>query len=169
MLRAVVVLTVLGALAWWRREDTSFATYALFWGVAAVSSVGWTAVRHRGDVVVLAPDALVVRNRDGEHRFAWDDVLEVSWSSGSWPALGGGPVLRTRGGPYDEPGPNSPAQVAQLALFGRRGTRRAARAVADVAAQHGVPFTPGLLDLVQRGKRSPRLPGERRDARGGSL
>ncbi|GAB3458713.1 hypothetical protein AB1207_09400 [Kineococcus endophyticus] len=93
----------------------------------------------------------------------------MSWTSGTWPNLGSGPVLRVKGGPYDDPGPNVPAQVAQLALFGRRDTRRAARALAQAAADHGVPFTPGLVELVNSGKRSPRLPGERRDARGGSL
>lgn len=169
LLRGTTVFLVLGAIAWWRRADTSFALYATIWGAVAVGTVVWTAVRHRADVVELAPDALVVRTRDGERRFAWEDVLEVSWTSGAWPNVGSGPVLRIKGGPYDAPGPNSPAQVAQLALFGRRDTRRAAKALADAAADQGVPFTPGLVELVNSGKRSPRLPGERRDARGRSL
>ncbi|GAB3458718.1 hypothetical protein GCM10027519_17760 [Kineococcus endophyticus] len=63
LLRAAAVLLVLGAVAWWRRQDTSFALYAVSWGAVLVASVVWTAVRHRADVVELAPDALRVRTR----------------------------------------------------------------------------------------------------------
>jgi len=71
-----------------------------------------------------------------------------------------GPVLRVRGGPWDEPGPNLPGRVASLLLFGRSANEEAARQLADSAKRHGVPFTPGLLKVINTGQRRPRLPGE---------
>lgn len=77
-------------------------------------------VVHFGSLVRLEDDALVVVTRGRRRRYAWSDALEVSWRhEGGWG--GSGPVLRTRGGAYDHPGPNMPAQVARLPIFGARG------------------------------------------------
>ncbi|MGI4893919.1 MAG: hypothetical protein ACRYF3_02265 [Janthinobacterium lividum] len=67
-----------------------------------------------------------------------------------------------RGGPFDTPGPNSPGQIAQLPVFGRRASRDAVRRVQEAAAVHAVPYTAGLIELINSGKRMPRLPGELR-------
>ncbi|WP_380170042.1 hypothetical protein ACFEMC_13110 [Kineococcus sp. DHX-1] len=165
LLSAAVSAAVAGFIAW--RGWAPLAYVAGCAGFTAVSLV-WTLLRHRGDTVTLTESSIVVRSRGGETSWAWGDVLEVSWSTGTWPSPATGPVLRVKGGAYDDPGPNVPAQVASLALFGR-AQRDAAAALRTVAEQRGVPFTPGLVELVNSGKRSPRLPGERRDARGRSL
>ncbi|WP_432511808.1 hypothetical protein [Kineococcus sp. SYSU DK001] len=155
------------AAAWWAPAGPGgFLVGYLALGAAVTA---WTVVRHRGDRVRLEDDAVVVVHRGTSTAYPWAEVLEASWSRASWPLPGSGPVLRVRGGAYDEPGPNSPAQVASLPLFGRRAGTRARRDFEAAALAHGVPFTPGLVELIGSGRRGPRLPGERRDARGGSL
>jgi hypothetical protein len=118
-------------------------------------------VAHFRTVVRLETDALVVVSTRGTKRYLWPEILETSWIGGTglmdaW----SGPVLRVRGGAWDEPGPNLPSRVASLLLFGRSANEEAARQLADSARRHGVPFTPGLLKLINTGQRRPRLPGE---------
>lgn len=165
LLTAAVSAVVAAVIAW--RGWAPLGYVAACAGFTSVSLV-WTLVRHRADTVTVTDSSIVVRSPGGETTWAWRDVLEVSWSTGTWPSPGTGPVLRVKGGAYDDPGPNVPTQIASLALFGR-AQREAVAALRERAEAHGVPFTPGLVELVNSGKRSPRLPGERRDARGGSL
>jgi Zn-dependent protease with chaperone function len=128
-------------------------------GLAALTIVG--LVMHFRTVVRLEPAALVVVSAKGTRCYGWSDLLEASWvgGAGSMNAWSG-PVLRVRGGAYDEPGPNLPSRVASLLIFGRKANNEAARQVADAARQHGVPYTPDLLKLINSGRRRPRLPGE---------
>ena len=114
---------------------------------------------HFGSVVHLERDALVVVTRGRRQSYAWSDVLEVSWRhEGGW--SGSGPVLRTRGGAYDQPGPNMPAQVAQLPIFGRRARRTAVVALRAATLRHGVPYSEHLERDIAFGRRRPRLPSD---------
>jgi hypothetical protein len=166
VLTALGLLAVAAVVAW--REWVPLGYVAGYAAIAACTLVV-TMVRHRGDTVTLMDEAVVVRSRGAQTVWPWEQVLEVSWSSATWPYSGSGPVLRVKGGAYDDPGPNVPAQVASLPLFGAREQQAAVRAFRSVAEERGLVFTPGLVDLITSGKRRPRLPGERRDARGGSL
>ncbi|MBB2903099.1 hypothetical protein FHR75_003941 [Kineococcus radiotolerans] len=135
--------------------------------VLSAVCVVYAVARHRLDTVRLEEEVIVVVTRRGEKTYAWADVLEVSWQ-GSWPYAGSGPVLRLRGGPFDTPGPNAPAQIAHLPIFGRAASRQAVDLLRRAAAAHQVPYTAKLIELINTGKRMPRLPGEPRDStRGG--
>jgi hypothetical protein len=93
-------------------------------------------------------------------RYAWSDVLEVSWIGGTrlMSASLSGPMLRTRGGAYDEPGPNHPARVGSIPIYGRPANEEAAELLRVAAEQHGIPFTPDQTRLVNTGKRPGRQP-----------
>lgn len=126
-------------------------------------ALAWTLLFKSRDVVRLEPDALVVDPARGEpRRYAWEDILEVSWRPA--PRLGSmcGPVLRIRGGAYDAPGPNFPAPVAALSIFGAGAQREAVEALRKAARKHDVPHDDDMQVDISRGKRSPRLPDERR-------
>lgn len=118
---------------------------------------------HHRTIIRLEDDALVVVSVRGTKRFAWKDILEVSWVRGS-SFVGSGPVLRVKGGPYEEPGPNLPAKVGSVLLFSKRSNREAAEVLAGAAASHGIPFTADLQRLINQGKRRPRLSGEPADS-----
>lgn len=116
---------------------------------------------HFRTVVRLEGDALVVVSTRGTRRYPWSEILEVSWMPGSgFMNAWSGPVLRVKGGAWDEPGPNLPGRVASLLLFGRSANKEAADQLADTAGRHGVPYTADLLKLINSGRRRPRLPGE---------
>ncbi|NAZ74338.1 hypothetical protein GTQ99_02715 [Kineococcus sp. T13] len=154
----------LAALGWWLSPGDGFSLlYVSGQLVLAAGCVLWALLRHRLDTVRLEDGAIVVLTRRGRTTYAWADVLEVSWRAASWPYAGGGPVLRIRGGPFDEPGPNAPAQIAHLPVFGRSASQEAVGSLQQAAKAHGVPYTPKLMELIGTGKRMPRLPGEARD------
>lgn len=67
-----------------------------------------------------------------------------------------------RGGPYDQPGPNIPAQVAHLPIFGCAAQRAANAALRAAAQQHGVRFS----DAMER--RSLITPGYSGELNGGT-
>ena len=135
----------------------SLALYPLLLAVAT----GVGLIVHCRNAVRLEPDALVVVSTGASRRYPWADVLEASWTRGTgFMGAWSGPVLRVRGGPYDEPGPNLPGQVASLVLFGRRANEEAERHLAEAATSHGVAYTPDLVKLINTGQRRPRLPGE---------
>ncbi|NAZ83693.1 hypothetical protein GTR02_17920 [Kineococcus sp. R8] len=157
---AGLLLGLLALDVWWRGERVAPVLVA-YVGAAAVCIVH-TVVRHRLDTVRLERESIVVLTRAGERAYAWADVLEVSWSTPSRSFGGSGPVLRLRGGPFDVPGPNAPAQVAHLPVFGRRATQEAVALLRRVTESHGLTYTPGLVELIDTGKRMPRLPGESR-------
>lgn len=118
-------------------------------------------VRVGGDEVDFTDDALVVRPRKGEEkRYAWGDVLELSWSPLQWPTPGAGPVARVRGGAFETPGPTAPAQLATVVLAGYENRRWGREQVRRAAARHGIPFTDDLITVISTGRRKPRLPGE---------
>ncbi|WP_380157756.1 hypothetical protein [Kineococcus sp. R86509] len=166
---AVGALVVVGVLGWWNPWGVAGVVgYVGGYVVLAALCVVWSVLVHRADRVRLEAEAVVVVRRSGETSYPWAEVLEVSWSTTTWPYAGSGPVLRLRGGAYDTPGPNAPAQIASLPVFGR-GAAESVALLRRAAEVHGVTYTPKLLELITTGKRSPRLPGERRDARGGSL
>ncbi|ABS04144.1 hypothetical protein Krad_2672 [Kineococcus radiotolerans SRS30216 = ATCC BAA-149] len=160
---------LLAAGGWWLSPGDGFALL-YFSGQLALSAacVVYAVARHRLDTVRLEEQAIVVVTRRGEKTYAWADVLEVSWQGSSWPYAGSGPVLRLRGGPFDTPGPNAPAQIAHLPIFGRAASRQAVDLLRRAAAAHQVPYTAKLIELINTGKRMPRLPGEpRASTRGG--
>lgn len=133
---------------------------SVFWLlIAAGTGVGLVA--HYRTVVRLETDAMAVVSPRRTRRYAWEDILETSWERGSgFLGAWSGPVLRLRGGPWDEPGPNLPSRVASLVLLGKKANREAADRLADAAAQHGVTFTPDLVRLINTGRRRPQLPGD---------
>lgn len=155
---ALVVLVVLGGLSAWRAGVPSVVPFYLA-AIGVLLAV--QAVRLRHDRVHFGDDALVVTTRAGVERYAWDDVLELSWSPTDFPRTGSGPVVRVRGGSFDVPGPTAPLQIAALPIWGRHRRAQAREQVRRAAAQHGIPFTDGLVQLIASGRRSPRLPGER--------
>ncbi|PRY11803.1 hypothetical protein [Kineococcus rhizosphaerae] len=163
---AVCLAALAGLLLWWRPIP---AEVVIGYAAAAAVSLVWSVVRHRGDVVRLTAEAVVVESRGSTTTYPWSQVLEASWGPTTWRASGSGPVLRVKGGAFDEPGPNTPVQVAALPLFGRGAERNAVRTFREFAEAKGVVFTPKLVELLAQGERRSRLPGERRDARGGSL
>jgi len=160
-----VCFLVLALGGWWLSPGDGFSLL-YFSGqlVLAAAGVLYAVLRHRLDTVRLEEDEVVVLTRRGRTVYSWDDVLEVSWQASSWPYTGSGPVLRLRGGPFDEPGPNAPGQVAHLPIFGRVASRQAVSHLEDAASAHGVPYTAKLIELINTGKRMPRLPGEPRDS-----
>jgi hypothetical protein len=107
------------------------------------------AVR-RGTVVHLTADAIVVDSKGKQRVFPWNTILEASWAYQSYGHYG--PLLRVRGGAFDEPGPVMPAVVGSIFL----PPKSAAQAFAAACAAHGVPYTPNLVRVLQQG-RSPRL------------
>lgn len=132
------------------------SVYALGLAVATAFSV---AIHYR-TVVRIESDALAIISARGARRIPWSEVLELSWFSSTGASRASGPVVRVRGGPYDEPRPNLPAQVGSVLLMNRRTNREAAHLLSIAAEEHGIPFTPNLLQLISSGKRRPRLPGE---------
>lgn len=164
-----VLFLLLAAGGWWLSPGDGFALL-YFSGQLSLSAacVVYAVARHRLDTVRLEERAIVVVTRRGEKTYAWADVLEVSWQGSSWPYTGSGPVLRLRGGPFDTPGPNAPAQIAHLPVFGAVASRQAVDLLRAAATAHQVPYTAKLMELINTGKRMPRLPGEPRDStRGG--
>ncbi len=132
----------------------------LFLLFLALLTAGGLLVHFR-TVVRLEGDALVVVSTRGNRRYPWSEILEVSWMAGSgFMNAWSGPVLRVKGGAWDEPGPNLPGRVASLLLFGRSANKEAADQLADTARRHGLPYTADLLKLINSGRRRPRLPGE---------
>lgn len=168
-LLGAVLFLVLAAVGWWVSPGDGLGLlYVSGQLVVSAACTVYAVARHRLDTVRLEPEAVVVVTRGGETAYAWADVLEVSWQGPSWPSAGGGPVLRLRGGPFDTPGPNAPAQVAHLPIFGRAASRHAVGLLQGAAAAHQVPYTEKLVELINSGKRMPRLPSEPRDStRGG--
>ncbi|PRY15321.1 hypothetical protein [Kineococcus rhizosphaerae] len=151
----IVLLVVVGVLGL-SRAPSILPAYALV--IAAL--MAWM-LRTGGDEVDFTADALVVRHpRGGEQRYPWQDVLELSWAPLGWPRLGAGPVARVRGSVYATPGPASPAQLATVVLVGVPARRWGRLQVRRAAALHAIPFTDDLLQLIETGKRRPRLPGE---------
>lgn len=161
---AVVVLVLMGLFTWWQ-FDSGDLLFPVVYAAIVLGSLVWTVRRHRLDTVRLGPGSMVVVSGDGETAYPWEDVLEVSWSTTAWPYGGSGPVLRLRGGPYEVPGPNAPAQVAQLPVFGRAAVQDAVRSLEEASRARGIPYTPKLLELINSGKRMPRLPGETWESR----
>lgn len=147
----IAFIVALRLLFHWRVDAVS-----LFWLLPTAIGV---AVHYR-TVIRLEPDALVIVSSRRTQRFLWSDVLETSWFRGSGMWQWSGPVIRVRGGAYDEPGPNVPAQVGSVLLLSRRANKEAADQLAEAAERQGVPFTPNLQQLINSGKRRPRLPGE---------
>lgn len=151
-------LGLLGILGFVRYQTITIVPfYLLAIGVVLVVQ----SVRRRRDEVRFTPDALVVVARGQRTEHAWDDVLELSWSSFEFPSVGSGPVVRIRGGSFDVPGPTAPLQIAFLPLWGRFRRAEAREQVRRAAARHGITFTDGLVGLIGSGKRMARLPGER--------
>ena len=109
----------------------------------------------RGTLVHLSGDAISVDHNGKVTTFPWHTVLEASWgyqTKGHY-----GPVLRVEGGPFDEPGPVMPAAVGSVFL-----PPKTAQSLFEAACSaHGVPYTPNLIRVLQRG-RSPRLPSDPR-------
>lgn len=149
LLTAGALMIVVGV--WFRAY--SLLPGALFFTVPTA----WLLLVRSGDVVRLQDDALVVFTAGRERRYPWSDVLEISWAR---PVVGPGPMLRVRGGPYDQPGPNIPAQVARLPIFGRGAQRAANAALGAAAQQQGIRFSDTMERNIATDKRRPRLPGE---------
>jgi hypothetical protein len=151
---ALSLALLAGAVVWLTREPSILVLYPAF-GALWIAGVLLT---RRRDTVVLCEDALVVRSRGSERRYPWGDVLELSWRGATWPYFGGGPLARVRGGPWDVPGPNAPAVLATLAVFGQRGRDAAVAALRAAAERHGVPYTDDLAWREGTGRR-PRPGG----------
>ena len=90
----------------------------LYYLVLLTGATAWQLFVRGGEQVLLEPDALVVVKAGRHRRYAWSDVLEMAWRKHGTLWVGPGPVVRVRGGPFDEPGPNLPAQIASLPVFG---------------------------------------------------
>jgi hypothetical protein len=129
------------------------------------------AIGKRGETVVLGDEAIEVHGRRPA-RYPWADLLEVGWAGSgvsSWLAVfapaeaGCGLLVRPRGGRFDMPGPNAPARVATLAIFGTRASDRARDRVRAACRRHDVPFSMrGLRMLDDAPPGSPlRDPPER--------
>lgn len=138
---ALVLLLVAGALFRWGGLTVAYPG-CMCVGSAAVIVV--TLIRSRRDHVLATEEGLVVVTRRGEQLHRWMDVLEVGWVTPLpvFPPQRPGVVVRpAAGGPWAVPGPNAPTRVATLAVYGRRGRRRAQDLLAGECARHGIPFT----------------------------
>ena len=137
---------------------------ALGYPVLVTGATAWQLFVRGGDEVRLETDALVVKSGRRYTRYAWHEVLELAWRKHGSFFVGPGPVLRVRGGAFDEPGPNLPAQVASLAIFGRRGNQAAEEALRTAAERHGVRFDPHMERDIALGRRRPQDPERRWDS-----
>lgn len=108
--------------------------------VAGSGSVLYVVVAHRHDRVRLDEDALVVESASGTRRFPWAELLEVGWVGAAPWVSTPGVVVRPEGGPWDDPGPDHPRQVATLAVVSPSGTAFARGALRQACARAGVPF-----------------------------
>ena len=160
---ALVLLLVAGALFRWGGLTVAYPGCVCV-GSAVVIVV--TLVRNRRDHVLATDEGLVVVTRRGEQLHRWVDVLEVGWvtSLPVFPPQRPGVVVRpAAGGPWAVPGPNAPTRIATLAVYGRRGRRRAQALLAAECARHGIPFTgDGITMLTNAPPGSPyRTPPRR--------
>ena len=130
---------------------------AVAYPLLLVGGSAYGLVVRYGSVVRLEEHDLVVVQRGREVRYPWADVLEVSWRQDRG---GSGPVLRTRGGAYDSPGPNLPEQVAQLPVYGRRAQAAAVAALRAACERHGVRYDGEMERDIALGRRRPRLPSD---------
>jgi hypothetical protein len=131
---------------------------ALTYPVLITGATAWQLLVRGGDTVRLEADALVVVSGRRRTCYAWSDVLEVAWRRHGDFWVGPGPVVRVRGGPYDQPGPNFPSQVASLPVFGHRAGAAAEAALAAAARRHGVRFDPDMERDIATGRRRPQDP-----------
>ena len=163
---AVVLLIAAGGLVW-------FGGFSQLYGIgtaaaAAVVTVHTLITRRRDGVTREDPGLVVtVRGQRTVHR--WSGLLEVGWAGQGFPYTGAGLLLRpVAGGPWDTPGPNTPTQVATLAVFGRAGQRHARTVLAAQCTRHDVPFAANgrrMLDDGPPGSHyrtdAPRRPADR--------
>lgn len=128
-------------------------------GSAAVIVI--TMIRNRHDHVLATPDGLVVVTRRGRAVHPWTDTLEVGWMSPL-------PVARLPAAAPRRRDPSRcrklmgrarterPTRAATLAVYGRRGRRRACDLLARECSRHGVPFTTnGITMLINAPPGSP--------------
>lgn len=126
-------------------------------GLAAATA--WQLFARGGEQVALTSDGLVVSGGGRVRaRYAWADVLEVSWRRHGSFWVGPGPVLRVTGGPFDEPGPNMPAQVASLPVFGHRAGAAAEASLRSAVQARGIRFDPDMERDIATGRRRPQDP-----------
>lgn len=116
------------------------ALSATIYAVTISLSGAYVIVAHRHQTVMIDDRGLTVETARGDTTYLWADLLEVAWVGSLLPNHGPGLVVRLRGGPWDIPGPNVPAQVATLPVFGREGHRRAKEALRQACHKHGVLF-----------------------------
>ncbi len=113
------VIAVKGGLA---------AAYFVFVCVGSAAVIVITMIRNRHNHVLATPDGLVVVTRRGRALHPWTDMLEVGWMSPLpvFPPQRPGVVIRpAAASSWAVPGPNAPTRAATLAVYGRRGRRRA--------------------------------------------
>ncbi|MEV4346406.1 hypothetical protein AB0J83_18210 [Actinoplanes sp. NPDC049596] len=71
------------------------------------------ALVRRRNAVLADDQGILIRNRRGLRRsYDWSQIERMGWVSA--PGWGATLTVYPRGGPYDVPGPNSPAEVAGI-------------------------------------------------------
>lgn len=153
---AYVLLLASLAAVWAGVELRSVQVVAC--AAASAGATAWLLLVRGADEVRLEADALVVRSGRRRTRYAWDDVLEVSWRQRGSLVVGPGLVARIRGGPFDEPGPNLPAEIASPPIFGRRARAAAEHALRTAVLARGIRFDPHMERDIALGRRRPQDP-----------
>ncbi len=147
----VVTAAVLLLVAAVAARRGAAAAYFVFVGVGSAAVIVVTMIRNRHDHVLATDDGLVVVTRRGQVVHRWTDMLEVGWMSPRpvFPPQRPGVVIRPAAGTsWSVPGPNAPTRAATLAVYGRRGCRRACNLLARACSQHGVPFTTDGITML---------------------
>lgn len=129
----------------------SAAAYFVFVFVGSAAVIVVTMIRNRHDHVLATADGLVVVTRRGRAVHPWTDMLEVGWMSPLpvFPPQRPGVVIRpAAASSWAVPGPNAPTRAATLAVYGRRGRRRACDLLARECSRHGVPFTTNGITML---------------------
>ena len=105
-------------------------------GAAMGASVGlitavWMWVFYGRNAILADDEGLIVVTRGRARRsFAWSEVSSASWAEEMFwfspgPSIAGRLVVAPRGGRWDTPGPNSPAEVGRVFLVLPRHRREA--------------------------------------------
>ncbi|MFI7586745.1 hypothetical protein ACIB24_06680 [Spongisporangium articulatum] len=142
VLWALFFVALAGALLWFGGVGVLVdALYALVPAYAFAQAV----VVHRFDVVVIDDRGITVERTRDPVTYAWADILEVGWagSGAGWPMIAAGLMIRPKGGRFAIPGPNAPARIGPLAVFGRAAHRNARAVLRAECRGRGVPFEDG--------------------------
>lgn len=133
-----------GASAWLWSQASPSGWNLPFYAALVAALLGWLWWHGRREEIVLDPRGIHARTRRGTTSYAWEDLLEVGWSTLAahrFSAVGSGVVVRPRGGPFDVPGPNAPAMLVQMPSHGRDAHSEARAVLRSWCERHGVVFS----------------------------